>query len=160
MHNSDQHLEKDNSNYLFIDAALEERSQRCVHQDSIIQFSRSAGNVNGLHLLKTTKRMTFANQLRDGSLVQGSSDQEDNVVNHVAIGDVVQEHGQGPRGLVPHVLELCHQLLPQLLVNDGHLEAALIGQEVAVVCGLEVELQIFQSLALHQVQVIIVVQDS
>ncbi len=39
-------------------------------------------------------------------------------------------------GMVPHVLELGDELLPQLLVNDGHLQAALVRQEVPVVCWL------------------------
>ena len=113
-----------------------------------------------LHLLKTSQRMTFTHQLGDWSLVERPCDQEDDVVDHVSVGDVVQEHGQRASGLVPHVLELRHQLLPQLLVNDGHLETALVGQKIAVVGGLEVQLQILQSLALNQVQVVILVQDS
>ena len=77
--------------------------------------------------------MTFADQLRDWSLVQGAGDEEDDVVDHVAVGDVVHELGQGPGGLVPHVLELRHQLLPQLVLHHGDLKSAFIGQEVAVV---------------------------
>jgi hypothetical protein len=36
--------------------------------------------------------------------------------------------------MVPHVLELGDELLPELLVNDGHLEAALVRKEVPVIC--------------------------
>ena len=50
--------------------------------------------------------------------MKGASDEEDDVVDHVAVGDVIQEHGEGPGGLVPHVLELGHQLLPQLVLDD------------------------------------------
>lgn len=45
--------------------------------------------------------------------------------------------------MVPHVLELCHQLVTQLVVNDRHLEwRCLVGQKVAIVSALKVELQI------------------
>ena len=37
------------------------------------------------HLLKAAKRVTFWNELRDSSLVQSSSYQQDNVVNHIAV---------------------------------------------------------------------------
>ena len=43
----------------------------------------------------------------------------------------------GTWGMVPHVLELDDKLLPQLLVDNGDLEAALVGQEVPVVGGLK-----------------------
>ena len=113
-----------------------------------------------LHLLKTSQRMTFTYQLGDWSLVERPCDQEDDVVNHVSVGDVVQEHGEGPGGLVPHVLELGHQLLPQLVLDDRHLETALVGEKVAVVGGLKMKLKILECFALHQVKIIILTKDS
>ena len=103
--------------------------------------------------------MTFPDQLGDWSLMKGPGDEEDDVVNHVTVGDVVHELGQGPGGLVPHVLELRHQLLPQLVLDDGDLKSAFIRQEVAVVSGLKVELEILQSLALNKVQIVVLTQD-
>ena len=38
--------------------------------------------------------MTFGHEFGDRSLVQRSSDQEDNIVDHVTVGDEVQERGQ------------------------------------------------------------------
>ena len=92
--------------------------------------------------------------------MQGSSDQQHNVVDHVPVGDEVHEAGQGPGGVVAHVLELGHQLLPQLVIDDRDLQAALVGQEVAIVSGLEVELEVVQGLALNQVQVVILGQNT
>jgi len=103
--------------------------------------------------------MTFSDQLGDWSLVQGPGDEEHDVVDHVAVGDVVHELGQSSRGLVPHVLELGHQLLPQLILNHGDLKSAFIGQEVAVVRGLKVELEVLQGLALDQVQIVVLTED-
>lgn len=46
--------------------------------------------------------------------------------------------------MVSHVLELCHQLVTQLVINDRHLEwGCLVGQKVAVVSALEVQLQVW-----------------
>ena len=103
--------------------------------------------------------MTFPDQLRDWSLMKSASDEEDDVVDHVAVGDVVHKLGQGSSGLVPHVLKLRHQLLPQLVLDDGDLKSAFIRQEVAVVSGLKVELEILQGLALDQVQIIVLTED-
>uniref|UniRef100_A0A0E9UYJ0 Uncharacterized protein n=1 Tax=Anguilla anguilla TaxID=7936 RepID=A0A0E9UYJ0_ANGAN len=34
--------------------------------------------------------MTLGDQLRDGTLVQGARDQEDDIVNHITVRDEVQ----------------------------------------------------------------------
>ena len=39
--------------------------------------------------------------------------------------DIVEEAGERSGGVVAHVLELGHQLVPQLLVDYGHLGARL-----------------------------------
>lgn len=57
--------------------------------------------------------------------------------------DEVHEAGERLVRLVPHVAKLHHHLLLQLVVDDGHSERRrLVGQEAAVVCALQVELQI------------------
>ena len=73
-------------------------------------------DVDRLHLLEAAKRSVLAYELQNGPLVEGAGDEQDDVVDHVAVGDVVEEGG-----LVTHVLELRHQLLAQLVVNHGHL---------------------------------------
>ena len=83
---------------------------RCVSTSTVV-----CGSVR-LHLLEAAKRSVLAYELQDGPLVEGTGDEQDDVVDHVAVGDVVEEGG-----LVTHVLELRHQLLAQLVVNHGHL---------------------------------------
>ena len=39
--------------------------------------------------------------------------------------DIVEEAGERSGGMVAHVLELGHQLVPQLLINHRHLELGL-----------------------------------
>ena len=46
---------------LLVDAAFEKGGQRSVHQHSVVELGRGARNVDGLHLFKTTERMTFSN---------------------------------------------------------------------------------------------------
>ena len=93
------------------------KSYKCTELES------TSSNIQQIiYLLEAAQRMTFPDQLRYWSLVKGPGDEKDYVVDHVAVGDVVHEHGQRPSGLVPHVLELRHQFLSQFVVNDGDLE--------------------------------------
>ncbi len=118
-------------------------TQRRVDQDGVVQLGRRGGDVDGLHLLEGPQRVALAHQLRDGPLVQGAGDEQDDVVDHVAVGDEVEEGGQLAGGVVAHVLELGHQLLAQVVVDDRHLQRRRHGrQEVAIVRALQVQLQI------------------
>lgn len=130
------------------DAVDEEGGQRCVHQHGVVQLGGRRGHVNGLHLLEAAQGMAFGDQLRNGTLVQRASDQQDNVVDHVAVRDEVQEVGQRLDGMVAHVLELDHQLLAQLVVDDGDGQRRrLVGQEAAIVRALQMQLQICKNVS-------------
>lgn len=99
--------------------------------------------MDGLHLLEAAERVALGHQLRDGALVEGARDQQDDVVDHVAVGDEVEEGGEGASRVVAHVLELGDELLPQLVVDHRCLQRARhVGQEVAIVRALQVQLQI------------------
>ena len=41
--------------------------------------------MDGLHLLKAAERVTLGDQLRDGALVQRAGNQQNDVVDHVAV---------------------------------------------------------------------------
>ena len=59
------------------------------------------------------------------------------------------------------MLELDDVLLAQLVVNDRDGERTrLVGQERAVVGGLQVKLEIVQCLALHQIRVVLALEDA
>lgn len=62
--------------------------------------------------------MAFRDQLRDWPLVQSASDQQDDVINHVAVSDEVQECGQWLNRVVPEVLEFNDELLAQLVIDS------------------------------------------
>lgn len=98
----------------------EERSQRCVDEHSVVQLSRIGRHMDGLHLLEAAQRMALGDQLGDGTLVQRSGDQQNDVVDHVAVGDEIQEGGQRLDGMVAHVLEFDDQLLAQFVVDYRH----------------------------------------
>ena len=57
--------------------------------------------------------------------------------------------------MIANVLEFGHQLFSKLIVDDGHIERrSLVGQEVAIIGGLEMKLQIVQCFTLHQIEVV------
>jgi len=99
--------------------------------------------------------MTLWYQFRYGALVKRSGDQQYDVVNHVTVRDVIEERAEGFHGMVAHVLKFNDELLAQLVIDDGHRQrAGFIGQELAVVRGLQMQFEIVQGLALLKVQVI------
>jgi len=125
------------------DAVDEEGRQGRVHQNGVVQLGGRGRHMDGLHLLEAAQWVALGNQLGDGSLVQRAGDQQDDVVDHVAVGDEVQEVGQRLHSVVPHVLELDDQLFAQLVVDDGHRQGrGLVGQEAAIVGSLQMQLEI------------------
>lgn len=47
--------------------------------------------MNGLHLLKASQRMALGDKFINGTLVQRSSDQKNDVVNHVTVRNEIKE---------------------------------------------------------------------
>ena len=60
-------------------------TKRSVHQHGVVELRRRGRDVDGLHLLEAAERVALAHQLREGALVQGAGDQQDDVVDHVAV---------------------------------------------------------------------------
>lgn len=96
---------------LFGDTVDEERRQWRIDQNGIIQFGWIGRHMNGLHLLETAQWMAFWDQFRDWALMQCARNQQNNVVNHVAVCDKVQECGQWLDGMIAQVLEFDDQFL-------------------------------------------------
>lgn len=62
-----------------------------------------------------------------------------------SLRDEVHETGQWFIRLVPHVAKLHHHFLLQLVINNRHCERrGLVGQEAAIVCALQMKLQIYR----------------
>lgn len=58
--------------------------------------------------------------------------------------DEIHEAGQRLIRLVPHMAELNHHLLFELVINDGDSEGrGFIGQEASIVSALQVKLQVW-----------------
>lgn len=128
---------------LFGNAIDEKWRQRCVDQNGIVQFSRIGRNVNGLHLLETAQWMTFRDQFGNRALMQSTRNQQNDIVNHVAVRDEVQESRQWLDGMVAQMLEFNHQFFAKFIVNDGHRQWRwFIGQELTVISTLQVKFQI------------------
>lgn len=69
-------------------------TQGCVHQNGIIQLGRGLGDVDRLHLLEAAQWVTLGHQLGDGPLVQSARDQQDDIVDHVAVPEVTRSTAQ------------------------------------------------------------------
>lgn len=67
------------------------RTERRVHQDGVVQLCRGLGDVDCLHLLEASQWVTLRYQLRYGALVQSARDQQDDIIDHVAVPEVSQE---------------------------------------------------------------------
>ena len=70
------------------------RTQWSINQDCVVELSRGRCDVNGFHLLKTSQRMAFGDQFGDGPLVERSRDQQDDVIDHIAVSDEIKEGRQ------------------------------------------------------------------
>jgi len=99
--------------------------------------------------------MAFRYQFRNGTLVKSAGDQQYDVIDHVTVRDVIKERAQWLHSMIAHVLELDDQFLAQLVVNDGNSQwTGLVGQKLAIVGRLQMQLEIVQGLALFEIQVI------
>lgn len=74
---------------------MEVHTQGRVHQDGVVKLGGGLGDVDRFHLLEASQRVTLWHQLRDGPLVEGSRDQQDDVINHIAVPEVTREVGRG-----------------------------------------------------------------
>ena len=82
--------------------------------------------------------MAFGHQFRNGTLVERACDQQNDVINHVAVSDEVQESGSVSYGMITHMLELRHQFFFQIVINLADLEwAGDVSQEITVVSALQ-----------------------
>lgn len=74
------------------------RTQGRVHQDGVVELGRGLGDVDRLHLLEAAQRVALGHQLGDGALVERPGDQQDDVIDHVAVPaghEVAAAGGQG-----------------------------------------------------------------
>lgn len=94
-----------------------------------------------LHLLKTAQRVTLGDQLGNGALVQRARDQQNNIVDHVAVRDKVQKSRQGLNSLIAKVLELNHEFFTQLVIDGGNGKGRwFVCQKRAIICALQMQL--------------------
>jgi len=90
-------------------------TKRGVDDHAVEEVLGAGGKAEGGHGLEHPERVALVNELVGVTLVEGSSDQENDIVDHVAVGDVVKEGGEGLGGMGPEVLELGNHLLRAFL---------------------------------------------
>lgn len=69
-------------------------TQWCVHKDGIVELGGGLRNVDRLHLFKAAQRVTLGHQLRNGPLVQSARDQQDDVIDHIAVAKAQRKEGR------------------------------------------------------------------
>lgn len=96
--------------------------------------------------------MTFVDELRDVTIVQSAGDKENEIIDHVRVGEIIQKRRQGLNGLSAYKLEFVDKLLGGMLSYGlggegsrfvlkkipiiGGLCDGLKGSEVMLDCGL------------------------
>lgn len=80
---------------------MEVPTQRRVHQDGVVKLSGGLGDVDRLHLLEAAQRVTLRHQFRDGPLVEGAGDQQDDVIDHIAVPGDTQQVGRACHDICP-----------------------------------------------------------
>ena len=130
------------------------------HEPLVTIFDGGVDGERG-HSLESPEGVGLLNQLFWRTVVHGPRNEEDGVVNHVRVAEVIQIVSERHDGRVLDVVELdCHSLCA-LLNDDGGLQrVGGISEEIPISGGGKVKLHIFQLLALHQIVVVCLVQQS
>lgn len=100
----------------------------------MVQLLHVRGHTQRRHRIENAEGVTPLEQLVRVPLMQRPEREEDDVVDHVRVGDVVHERREGLDGVGPQVVELGHELLGGFVGDGGGGEGeGLVGEEVAVV---------------------------
>jgi len=120
-----------------------ELTQGGVNQDTVEELLRVGGQTKGGHGLEQAEGVALVNELVGITLVEGAGNEQNDVIDHVAVGDVVQEGGQGLDSVGPEVLELFHHLLCALFSNGCRGQRGrLVLEEVAIVSAGKMQLEV------------------
>lgn len=103
---------------LVAERALEVRSQRSLDQNAVVQLFNVCGDAKGGHGLEPAEGVASIEQFAGVSLVQCSSNEEGDIVNHVSVGQKLHELGQRTSSVGLNVAELINELVEQL-VGEG-----------------------------------------
>jgi hypothetical protein len=105
--------------------------------------------------------MASLDQLARIALVERASDEEDNVIDHVTVGNIIQEGGERLYSLGADVMKLGDKLLGTFFCDSRGVKGRrLVLQKFAIIRGNKVKLHIVESLALAQIDIIRAPQNS
>lgn len=126
-----------------------------VHEDEAEEVLHVLRDGEGGDGVKDAQRVRLVQEVLNVPLVQAARDDEHHVVDHVAVGAVLQKGGQRLRGVLQQVVPVVHKLACAALHQCRRVQrAGLVGDEGRVVRAREVELDVLQVLALAQVVVV------
>lgn len=134
---------------------MEVLGQRGVDQDRLVQGVQVRRDGQGGQRVEPPERVALLQDLALVPVVDRARDDQEDVVDHVAVRDVLHELGQRVRGLRLDVVEVLDELLVQLLLDHRRRERlADVCEEVPVVRCRELELEVLEVVALCQVDVL------
>jgi len=136
------------------------RAKRCINKNALIQIRDSAASTESGDCLEHAQRVAALEKLCGVTLVESSCDEKNDVIDHVAVGDVIKELRQRICGHGAKVLKVIHHLRSAAFLEQcGGYSATLILEELSVVALREMNLHILQSLALAEIGIIVLVQN-
>lgn len=87
------------------EAAFEIGGEGRFDEDGVVEFLDVGGDAEDGHGFEPAERVAAFEEFAGVAFVQGAGDEEGDVVDHVAVGEVVHEFGDGARGLGLEVAE-------------------------------------------------------
>ena len=145
---------------LLVERAHDVGAEGGIDEDGLVELADVVAGGEGPDGLEHAERVAPLEELAEVALVEGARDDEDDVVDHVPVGDVVEEGRERLDGVELHVLELVHHLLDALLLDGRGLDRrGLVLQDVPVLGLGKVELHVLERLALAEVGVVVHVEE-
>jgi len=126
-------------------ALLEVTRQRRLNQNRIVQLLDVRGNAENRECLEPAQRVASLQELSCVALVQGPRDKQRDVIDHVAVGEELEESGRRTGGLGEQVTKFSYELVGHFASERrGRGVWGQGGEEVAV-CRSQLELDICAS---------------
>ncbi|KAI3477715.1 hypothetical protein L1887_60488 [Cichorium endivia] len=130
--------------------------QRGLDEHRVVELLHRRGYAERRHGVEYAERVAALEELVGIALVKRTGDEEDDIVDHVGVGHVVQELGERLGGVRAQILELGDELACGLVGDGGSGDGRwFVLEKVAIVGGGELHLEVVERLALGERLVVV-----